>query len=235
MSGALVTVTMDRVSQVPKDRIVNTWAINQYVPDGGTDDQALLSAFTQFYATDPTGQTASVSEFFGHSLSRAAGDAVFRLYDLDGHLDGSPHGSPVSIKNHQIDVADVTQTPLPDEVSVCLTLEGTNRSSTPVEVGTTRPMSRRTGRVFLGPLNTKAVAVVDGYARVATAFTSVVLAALGDLQDDVQAVQPAADLGVWSRKDAEIYAIEAAYIDNEFDTQRRRGVTATSRTRVLIA
>jgi len=107
--------------------------------------------------------------------------------------------------------------PLPPEVSICMSFQGVAISG--------NPQARRRGRVYFGPLRQDRVGT-DGRPT-------------GGLLDSVDAagtgLLAASDAAtawrwhVWSTTDGMGVRIDNGWIDNEFDTQRRRGRIATAR------
>jgi hypothetical protein len=117
-------------------------------------------------------------------------------------------------------------------MALAITLEAIGREDAAVEAsgGASRPKQRRTGRVYVGPLNTIASATT-GTSRPTAGIITHFLEAVDVLNADLISLSNGEALGVWSRSDATVRALEAVSIDNAWDTQRRRGVAATARTR----
>lgn len=107
--------------------------------------------------------------------------------------------------------------PMPTEVALCLSYQG------PQESG--QPQRRRRGRVYIGPLTQ---ANNDSSGRPASAAISVLqgagaaLLAASDADLDWEWV-------VFSRVNNTAIGVINGWVDNEWDTQRRRGRTATTR------
>lgn len=110
-----------------------------------------------------------------------------------------------------------TGSALPTEVALCLSFQATKVSGA--------PQSRRRNRVYIGPFDTTACGN-DGRP------VSALVTALADWGE---AIQAAAELATW---DWAIYStynpttgiiVANGWVDNEFDTQRRRGRESTSR------
>jgi hypothetical protein len=107
---------------------------------------------------------------------------------------------------------------MPPEVAICLSYQAAKISGV--------PQARRRGRVFIGPLNTSAMGT-DG--RPATAFINALVGAADALKDPAGA--PDWDWSTWSSFDPTVSTvIDNGWVDNEFDTQRRRGRKYTTRT-----
>jgi hypothetical protein len=118
--------------------------------------------------------------------------------------------------------AAVDGTRLPGEVAVVLSFHSL-LTDVPEEVGATRPGARHRGRIYFGPLNT---ASLDASTATVEPATNAALrgAALSFM------ALTTAPWSQWSRADAVMRTITGGYVDNAFDTQRRRGIAATART-----
>lgn len=111
-----------------------------------------------------------------------------------------------------------TGTPLPSEVCLCCSFQAAPLSGT--------PQSRRRGRVYVGPL--KEVALGTDGRPSAGLITGLVSSAAGLL-----AASDAATQWLWVVHSSFVaidVPVTNGWVDNEFDTQRRRGRVATSRT-----
>lgn len=108
--------------------------------------------------------------------------------------------------------------PLPQEVAACISFQGSHVSGI--------SQARRRGRVFIGPLST---ALVGADGRM-TGTAVVVLK--GGASGLLEASDAAANW-TWGVKSETGFALFTAivdgWIDNAFDTQRRRGVQSTIR------
>lgn len=126
---------------------------------------------------------------------------------------------------------------MPAEVSVVLTMKSYLGSTVPEHgVGDTRPASSRRNRVFIGPLatitmvnepTTKEVGVLDTFrTNVLNAYE----ANMSTAQKQINWAPVTFSRATWSTSQtAEVY------IDNAFDTQRRRGNDPTARTTKVLA
>ena len=230
----LLTVTIPSVSGIASDAIVNTFPIQAFP---GWDPALLLIEVTnpiaQFYNKPAGGR---ISEYIGVEMSRAALACSMKLYDVAPFLGGGAMGSPVATDAFGLGAGQAAQSH-PGEVACVLTTRGSGWEGALIEapdggdpgVALDRPRSRRSGRIFIGPLNINTVTVdANGHARPSATFTDVVL-------DSAEATQGLLngfghEWAVWSRVDANFSNITDVQVDNAFDTQRRRGVRATTRT-----
>lgn len=111
---------------------------------------------------------------------------------------------------------------MPNEVAACLSYHGAYISG--------RPRARLRGRIYLGPLSTSACSMgaAAAFPRLNTNFINDMKLMAEDLSDPTNG----AAAGVWvqySPTDDVFSPIVECFIDNEFDTQRRRGNEATTR------
>jgi len=111
-----------------------------------------------------------------------------------------------------------TGVPLPPEVSLCGSFQAPPFSGV--------PQARRRGRIYIGPLSS---GTLDTLGRPTAGTVTVLRNALEALRVSSAA---AADWKwqVFSVKNLTGYTITNGWVDNEFDTQRRRGRLAVSRT-----
>jgi hypothetical protein len=107
---------------------------------------------------------------------------------------------------------------LPAECAVCISFQAIRASGF--------PQNRRRGRIYIGPL----AASVNSGARPSSALLTDLGIAAADFMADVPAAVSTASWAVWSEVDQEANPVDNGWIDNAFDTQRRRGVQATART-----
>lgn len=109
---------------------------------------------------------------------------------------------------------------LPAEVALCI--------SWAADLGG-GSIRRRRGRTYIGPLNVDALAEdATNYARPSSGVLTSLATAGGEYLAD--SVADDAWLAViYSRADQEMKLINRGWVDNEFDTQRRRGADSTTR------
>jgi hypothetical protein len=128
---------------------------------------------------------------------------------------------------------------LPSEVAMCVTIIGQGRDQVSPEVADNldpsgvddadiardRPMQRRTGRIYVGDFS---IGAVGSDGRPTSALRSRLLAGAAALDAELELV--GCSLAVWSRKNATMYEAVGAFVDDAFDTQRRRGLAPLVRT-----
>lgn len=201
-----VQVELRTQTGIPADNIINTFAF-QWVGGGAPNFEALVGLIDAFYNDVGT-------DILSNVISQGNNAHQVKVYDL---MDPSPR-PPVHI-------AQFTQTggtnPFPAEVAICASFQGLQ------EAGYSQ--ARRRGRVFIGPLRqATSQAGSDGYPRVAGSARDAIATACTNLQEN----GATADWVwcVWSRADDQLYYVHDGWIEDEFDTQRRRGPGPLTRT-----
>lgn len=192
-------VQWDNDSGLPEDVTVNVWHF-RYSTLAPTDSANVRDMLQDFYgALDP------------YLAENLAGTGTLRLYDLSDPEPRQPFAGYA-----------MTLTPgtsnLPSEVSLCMSFQGDPTSG--------QPQARRRGRVYIGPLSDDALASATG--RPAELFVTALVNAGQALLDASQA-SATWDWIVWSPTAASQFVVTNGWVDNEFDTQRRRGLRATGR------
>lgn len=239
--ATLVSIEIPSVTNLPRDSVNNTFALDHTGSLSAAERTAISGPFARFFTATTVTVSASVGEFLSPSCSRAANVCNVRQYDITGHLDGSPHGSPVDIHSFTLPGSG-SSTGLPSEVACVMRLEAEGRAIALTEVpdgsdtgsANDRPKQRHTGRVFIGPLHTGAIVMTSGIPRVSDACKLTILDAGARLVSELHTVRADLELSVWSRKDGALRPLESIAVDNAFDTQRRRGERATALTRVTV-
>lgn len=124
-------------------------------------------------------------------------------------------------------------TPLPPEVALVATFHADiSDVSERIAVAPTGPAgdilprARRRGRIYFGPLNTSAL---GSSGRPATTLVTSLANAAQRLAEGATLTHPDARLAVYSRADGVAREVTGGWVDDEFDTQRRRGRERTLR------
>lgn len=218
------SVTFNHVSGLPEDSVVNTFTFHTLGDDlAGVEGDAIQDLLNDFY-TLGHGTSASIGSRLGAQLSRTA-NPVMRLYDITGHLTGTPAGSPVRVSPLANLPGASDPNLLPTEVAACLSFRSDYLSDPEFAPGT-RPRARDRGRIYIGPLGqNNCVAGLGGRPVPSGTLTAVILDAAQALRD-----QPDAQWRVWSRARGTTDAVVEIWLDDAWDTQRRRGEAAQART-----
>jgi hypothetical protein len=199
-----------------------------------------LAAAVQAFINALSGtQTLPLAQYLGPQVDRGANRATWSIYDLDGHLNGSPHGSPVSSGNWTVGAAGGGGA-LPSGCAACISWRADYGADvefgapTGVETGRLRPRARDRNRVFLGPISQLAVNTdgATGRCKFSPTFIADCMQAIRGLL--TVGPGPNWDLQAWSRKNASTKSVFEFSMDDRPDYQRRRSDPSSART-VLLA
>lgn len=205
-------VRLHHSSALPRDDAINVWHFNTIAAGESTsaDHTAVESLLETFYG--------SIDTFLSRDLT---GNPDLVIYDLS---DTSPR---VPVYEAEIEGMSfpVTDNALPEEVALCLSFQGIQLSG--------ENQRRRRGRVYLGPMNGSANG--PGGSPTSTCITGVVGAAqtllnnqggIGEVEWCVYSPTSIPSPGLAS----EGVPVDNGWVDNAWDTQRRRGQAPTART-----
>jgi hypothetical protein len=171
-------------------------------------------AFRNVQTGVPLANIASVlTAFYGFFDEFLAGtqaawtETELRIYDLGQTPPRIPHivDMPLTVTGGA--------TPYPAEVACCLSYYAE------------RNLPRNRGRIYIGPLSTAASTVTASRIGPTGAFMDALLAAGANVIGSTEDVR----WGVVSQRDGDFKQITNLWVDNAYDTQRRRGVEPTSR------
>lgn len=226
MSSVLAVVTLGKKSGIPADATQNSFVFTTpTTPASNAELSSIGTAIASFYNDNNT--TLAVYSYLSESVSTGSASHKIQHYLLDGHLNGTPHGSPVKTETWQTPF--VATTALPSEVAICLSFHGAYGADVEFGTGGSRPRARHRGRIFIGPLGLN---VIDEDAT--THETFVTAACRTDITVAANRLRNFSTNGiqwsVWSRVRAAVEAVTGGWVDNAFDTQRRRGNDPSART-----
>jgi hypothetical protein len=206
-------VVLQRDSGLPRDVIMNTFHFQTatFGPPTGADYDAVQAALGNFYNGN-TGAGGTLGVYLSSLLDSGSVHRI-KQYDMS-----QPAPRPVAYES-TFSILTSNANPAPAEVALCLSFRA------PLEAGTD-PKNRR-GRIYLGPLGVNAISVsVGNGADVAPAA-----ALIGNLADAGKRLMDA--IGpqwvIFSPTNNQSEIITHCWVDNAFDTQRRRGGRASSR------
>lgn len=209
---------------LPRDVAINTF--NFRGSTGNTEAVQAITARLQNLYNVGEGASQTLASHMGLSISRAS--CRIKVYEVPTTF--GPMGDPIEDLGWSLGAAGTGIYPLPMEVAVCCSMVGLDQG-----VGDTIPIRRRRGRFFLGPLNSLAIdTTLDNYPNVSNTTRTNLAAKAAVLQ---AANDEDATWCVWSRAGWEAGAgadawqeVQSGWVDNEFDTQRRRELDPTART-----
>lgn len=226
-------VTIPKVSGIPEDAVENVWHFASDTADTHATVQTdIVSKLTTFYNTDLGASMANTLAFYmGGQLARTTNSCSFRTYFTDDLTGATFFGSPVATTSWTLGTGGAG-TSFPSEVSACLSFHGDLTDIPETEANPVpppaffRPAARRRGRLFIGPL-VSGTSDATGDIHVAATYRADLAAAAANVmaQNDTLSAWV-----VWSKMDGAVYPVAGGFVDNAFDTQRRRGPDATTRT-----
>lgn len=195
------------LSGSPKDVYTNTFYFRNESGPGSSAQMAdnLATDLQEFYGTAPTDVASPVSISSRMSGAVIADNPELRVYDL-----GQPAPRYPIIRFLTIDFN--TTSYFPSEVAACLSYVAAEN----------QPRSR--GRIYLGPLAANTAVVADGRATIDANFRTCALASSRRLM-----LKPNHTWELWSPTSGQMKTITGLWMDNAFDTQRRRGEEASGR------
>lgn len=213
--------TLQGVSALPTDRYVNTFYFQRFTEPDTAAIAELVSKFGLLHSTMMTVPPKRLSEYWSQPALASAGHRL-KVYDLSDPEPRKPiYDTETSLPGM------VATAGLPAEVCVCCSYEAPPTSGL--------PQARRRGRFFFGPLNT-AASDSTGNVRPALALQQVLTQAVANMAAQTKLAgwtwvvfSPTNGLEVLSHP-----AVSRAWVDNAFDTQRRRGPRPTTRLDIII-
>ncbi len=226
MSHIVAQVNLERVTGVPADRTVNSFHFEGFgVAADPSSFAGILTKVANFYTLAPVGSTVSVGRQMASTMS-VAGHTI-KLYDMK---QPKPR-SPVAVSNFTISPGSSA---IPAECAICLSFRGGLVSGT--------DPTRRRGRIFIGPLDSGSV-ITGGDARpIQQRIDDLLNAGAALLAANTDQTLPAGSRWVVDGlaptvpkpappgdQPRQLTPISYLWVDNAFDTQRRRGAQATAR------
>lgn len=194
-------VTLEHDSALPEDRTVNTFSVSIVDADPAAELASWHSALNDFYQL--------VDQFLSASFSGAGTIKSYRRADPTPRVPALD--TPITITPGT--------TSLAAEVALVMSFQAVRVAG--------EPQARRRGRIFLGPLF--ATANDSATARPSSTLVSSVANA-GDGLITASKASTLWEWQVWSQVDGDGNEVDNGWVDNAFDTQRRRGLRATTRT-----
>jgi hypothetical protein len=210
MATVRAMVIMNTNSPDPSDRYVNTWHFFNEV-DYTIHRAIIASALAGFY-TGSTPATFQLSDFFSGVIRTPL---ELRTYNLD-----DPEPREPTISTIPFTESSASTRVLPEEVALVMSFTG----------GPPRT-ARRRGRVYLGPFRSEAIDVLStvtshNFARPEPSL-------IAGIVSEGEALMEPTDLDWCIRSSLPIphfVPVVDGWVDNSFDTQRRRGPDASLRT-----
>lgn len=244
MALARAQVVLRHSSGLPRDNVTNTFWVdtNALVLDAARAE-AIAEKIRDFYVTDPPGYTGPPMNRFSEAIATTGHEVKVSPIDAVAGDDTRGIGFP-PLHTEVFDfLGRVTDgPPLPSEVACCLSYKSTLSGAV--------PPARRRGRIYFGPLGMGSVNDSGTHPVVLALLQDTLLAAAPTLKAALTAI--GVDWSVYSRpfpgrpetdrpgnprgplpalpaRAGAVFHITNFWVDNSFDTIRKRGERATSR------
>lgn len=201
-------VIIPYTTNLAEDVSVNTWHYNLVSPIA-TDYDNVRDLLQDFYDEPPAGETVSITSFMPNNT--LVDEWEIRAYNLE---DPEPR---VPVYQSTLEVTLGSSSPLPQEVALVLSFHA------PPESGS--PPARRRNRKYLGPFHEGAN---GNDSRPAPELLDVVAGAARDMLE-ASAAATSWEWRVHSKTADTHYGVQGGWVDDAWDTQRRRGLAPSSR------
>lgn len=213
---------MSNVTGLPEDVFINDFAFKNTagVPNLA-QATSMFGRVSDFYR-NVGANGRSVGSFISSAVDRAATHLV-QVFSITA----AGTGSPIFEFDWLGPTAPTELLNLPNEVSGVLSFHAL-LTGVSEEIGGTRPRARRRGRVYVGPLTVEAIDTADDNPRLDATFLTTLRQQALTLKD--QSVTNNHPWQVWSRADQVLRPVLEGWTEDAPDTQRRRGVAASTRT-----
>lgn len=211
------TVVLNKVSGKPEDAVRNVWHFETIGVPASEDREAVGEALTQFYEDAAAQFGTNVSaQFNAHRVEIAT-------VTPNGPGAGNDVVSPIQ-RVYPFTTVLLGGAALPNECAVALSFQG-DVSGDQEESGTTRPRSRKRGRVFLGPMSVGTRVLEGGSDEpiVSVPAREAILDAYDAMHNYLAVSRPNLRHVVYSRVSGTASHVVQVRVDNEFDTVRSRG------------
>lgn len=245
MSLARCQVVLKHVSGLPRDNVTNTFWVDMG-PGDFTEAEAedVAELIRDFYVADPPGYATMLASYLSPSILSVGHEIkVAPINAVDGEDTRGDGFPPLWVEVFDLVGRVAELSPLPSEVACCLSFKNMTSGAT--------PPARRRGRIFFGPLGPAAIDDTGDIARPIQRLQDTLHSAGSTMRDALTA--NGTPWVVYSRPYEGRAAGEAVradgtplpaiaarlgsslpvthlWIDNAFDTIRKRGERATART-----
>lgn len=209
MANLHVQISLPYTTGLPADLSTNNLYFSTVAAPTGAQLVAIENAIVGFFNNTIT---TTLAQFISSLVSRTGNACSAKVYDL---ADPTPR-VPIDEWTFTLGAAGGTGV-LPEEVAMCLSFRAAYVSG--------QPPARRRGRIYIGPLQRGASDTAGD--RPIASFMTRLLDGAQFLYDTTQA--DAVNWVVWSDMDQVARLVVSSWVDNAFDTQRRRGLGPTFR------
>lgn len=220
MSVLLVQISIPTDDGLPENGIVNTFHFETDNAPTSTDLDTIRDDLEDFYEGAHAGAGSGLTTNFSDELDTA--NARIRIYDL---ADATPR---VPLRNELLGLPAAGSAGLPAEVALCMSFHGAQVSG--------EPQARKRNRIYFGPIAASSVGYLNGHAIPDSSLVAKLADAGAELQARSDARAGTLTWVTFSPTQAAAttlgggtFPVVNGWVDNAFDTQRRRGMKATTR------
>lgn len=227
-----ITAKFPYLNGLTRDLAEHTWSFETAGADftEGEATTALLNVQTFYNEPNSTpfaGSGRSIGWWMPEYIDKAHCSLEMQSVTL---ATGAGRGAPIEVP-FVLDGLDQVSPGLPAEVALCLSFRGAD----------TTARARNKGRVYLGPWAFPAMAAggPDGIGGGTHQYSRPHNTLMANIGEAATILLASGHSGVgdgdpcpwvvWSRVDHQVRQVVTGWIDNEWDTQRRRGADATTR------
>jgi len=207
-----ISASLERKSGLPEDRVVNTFYFKDNVlpPNQEATITAAENAVKDFY-NGVTGTNTNVAAYISNIIKAGA------VHVLKTYVAGLAAPNP-PIRESFFTLLNNNGQPAPADVALCLSYRGS------LEQGLD-PKNRR-GRLYIGPLSLGSIQTsANGSDALPNEALRIAMREAAKRLLDLTSIR----WQLWSPTTLNFVDLTHAWIDDQFDTQRRRGVKPTSR------
>jgi hypothetical protein len=212
---AQVVLTSD--TGFPRDSVVNTFHFDpvDITPPDIAKRAWIADTLISFYNDVHGTGSNQVRWYLSSTLNQGDLACSVKVYNM-----GDAHPRIPYIQPFTLAAPAGSDNGMPSEVAICLSFKSTEAANP----------KRGRGRIYLGPLHSNVVLLDAPNIRMNGATTLAIQHAARFLMDaGTTGAAQRSQWSIYSRADNALYGVTSAYVDNEFDTQRRRGHRATAR------
>lgn len=237
----LARVKFQGISGLTKDVYVNDFHVQTAAAFTATDADNVTADLHTFY-NDTTGTTAPIFDYMSDRVNRGTNSVAVDFYDV------AAGGSPIFTRAFDgRGIGAVSD--LPEEVSICLSFKGDygtlpergpvvtdlptsesaiDQGAPATHSGRTRPRATKRGRIYLPPLNVGTLSKTATGVRVSGTVITDITVAASHLKSALAGHN--APWEVWSKRIGIGSLVTSGWVDDAFDTQRRRGPAPNTKT-----
>lgn len=218
LAGALeAQVILASNTGFSRDSVVNTFHFDRVgTAPLGTVLPLVRDALVGFYNAGPIptggGSANPIANWISSTISRVSNASTIKIYDLSLAAPRVP-----TVYQFTLGAYATGETGVPLEVAMCLSMK------------TNLPTRRGRGRIYIGPLVSGAINLDPPNIHPNGGMLNSLRWSGANLRDSFSAEAGMPRWSVYSRMGNLMHAVTEVWVDNEFDTQRRRGHRATTR------